>query len=288
MNVSDILKRIKRNLYRRRDGERQIRHAYQSIYGKELDTERPILFSEKLFTRMVQLNRHGSPLHTRLADKFRVRDYVRDKVGPEYLVDLLWHGEEPTKIPFDTLPAKCVIKTNHGSGGNIVLEGKVDHESVIQKLQQWLEQNYYWEDREYQYYEIKPRILVEPFLDDGAEDGPLDYRFWCFQGRTAVIQVDNHAHDINPFYDTDWNKLDLTYRDVVKPCDIARPNNLTDLLRVAETLATDFDFVRVDLYNLAGKIYFGELTFTPVAGRCKLKPESWDMRLGDKWTLTRP
>ncbi len=284
MNISEVLSRLKQHFFRRQEGEKQIHFAYVQLYGKDLNTDSPVLFSEKLFSRMINLCRHGNPLFTLLADKHRVREFIRDRLGPEYLVDLIWQGDDPRLIPFDTLPAKCVIKTNHGSGGNIIWTGEENREDVILKLEQWMKQNYYWCDNEYQYYDIKPHILIEEFLDDGTQEGPLDYRFWCFHGRTAVIQVDNHLHDINPFYDRQWGKLDLYYRDNFRASDIAKPDNLSDLLETAEKLAADFDFVRVDLYSISGRIYFGEYTFTPVAGRCRLRPDSWDTVLGQKWT----
>jgi hypothetical protein len=277
---------LKKYFYRRAHGERQIRHTYRSIYGKELDLHKLKLFSEKLFARLIELNCHGSSLCTRLADKYSVRDYVSEKIGSDHLIDVIWSGLDPTAIPFHDLPSKCVIKTNHGSGGNIIYNRDVDSEYVIQTLRNWLEQNYYWVDREYQYYKIKPRILIEEYLDDGQPDGPLDYRFWCFHGKVEVIQIDNHAHDINPFYDVNWNEISLNYRDSHKQCHIDRPGNLDQMLIIASALSFDFDFVRVDLYNVHGHVYFGELTFTPVGGRCKLKPEYWDAELGGRWNYS--
>jgi hypothetical protein len=277
------LRSLKRHLLGRWEGEYSIKREYKTFYGKELDLANPRTFTEKLFKRKLMANRHGNPVFTRLADKYLVRDYVSEKIGADYLVDLLWHGTDPKSIPFDSLPPKCIVKTNHGSGGNIVLQDPVDRNHVVNTLHRWLKDNYYWVGHEYWYYKIKPQIVVEQFLDDGHADGPLDYRFWCFSGRPEIIQVDNHAHSINQFYDPDWNRLLLRYRDGVAEFDIHAPENLSEMLLLASKLSSDFDYVRVDLYNIKGKIYFGELTFTPVAGLLKFKPESWDMILGQKW-----
>jgi hypothetical protein len=287
MYVPYRLKLLKRRLLKRWEGPQILKDIYTSLYGKDLDLKNPLTFSQKIFHRMIEINRHGHPVFTKLADKCLVRDYVQQKIGAKYLVEMLWHGADPRQIPFDRLPEKCVVKTNHGSGGNIVLNGQIDRKDVINRLQKMLKENYYWTSREFHYYKIPPKVLVEPFLEDHQPDGPLDYRFWCFGGEPEVIQVDNHSHNINPFYDIDWNLLPLHYRENSKACHISKPENFDEMLDVARKLSADFDFVRVDLYNLNGEIKFGEMTFTPAAGRCVFKPEEWDTTLGQKWIMKK-
>jgi len=285
MRVPYKLYLLTRHVFKRSVGEIILRREYKSLFGRTLDLNNPRTFSEKLFHRMIMLSRHGNAEFTRLADKYLVRDYVKKMIGERYLPELIWHGSDPAEIPFDDLPRECIIKTNHGSGGNVVLSEDVDREEIIQKFRAQLRTNYYWLSREYHYYEIKPLVLIERLLDDGQEDGPLDYRFWCFGGRVEVIGVDNHRHLINPFYDKEWNRLPLRSRDHFIESEIRRPDNVDDMIYVAEKLSSHFDFVRVDLYNIAGKIYFGELTFTPGAGRFKFKPPEWDKILGERWQL---
>jgi hypothetical protein len=283
MRIPYRLLLLKWHLFRRSDGERILKAAYKRIYGKNLETSNPRTFSEKMFNRMIAVNRRGSPLMTRLADKYRVREYVRNRVGEKCLARLYWHGTDPGNIPFDALPPRTIAKTNHGSSGNVVLTPSTNREDAVRRLRAWLNDSYYWEGREYHYHKIRPRVLVEEFLDDGATDGPLDYRFWCFHGRPEVIQVDDHVHGINPFYDLSWNKIDLRYRDRFKACEVPKPPNLVKMLRVASALSKGLDFVRVDLFNVGGRVYFGELTFAPGAGRIRFKPDSWDELLGAKW-----
>jgi hypothetical protein len=278
---------VKHRYYRQSDGEVILKNRYRNIFSKELDTHTPASFTEKLFCKMLALNRKNDPLLTRLVDKHLAREWVEEKIGPGHLIELYWQGDNPRHIPFETLPSKCVFKTNHGSGQVIVKNGEIDREDVCKKLRGWLRENYYWVARENQYYKVAPTILIEEFLSDGTPDGPLDYRFWCFGGKVCVIQVDNHSHSINPFYDLDWNLLDLSYRANMKAAAIHRPENFTAMIGIAETLAHDFDFVRVDLYNIAGRILFGEMTFTPVAGNIKFTPTSWDLRLGAQWTTDK-
>lgn len=273
--------------FRRLYGERLLRRRFNDLHGKKLDLKNLNTFSEKLFARMILVNKDGNPTFTRLSDKYLVREYVREKIGDEHLVRLLWHGTNPLAIPFDSLPQKCVIKTNHGSAFVIIVDGKCDRNEMIDTLQIWLNGNLYWVHEEYQYFDIVPRIMVEEFIEDGVPDGPLDYRFWCFNAVPEVIQIDNYAHSINPFYDVSWNKLDLHYREKTEIRDVRKPNNLEQMLSVATKLSKDFDFVRVDLYNSNGQILFGELTFTPAGGNFRFKPESWDMRLGQRWRFEK-
>jgi TupA-like ATPgrasp len=278
----------RRQIFRRTEGERALRAVFRETYKKDLDSENPRTFSEKLFRRMVMMHRAGGSPISALADKYLVRDYVRKQVGERYLVKLLWQGTRAEDIPFDALPGKYMIKTNHQSGGGVLVDGDVDRQSVIGHFRKALGENYYWQAREYQYYAIIPRIIIEEFIDDGSPFGPLDFRIWCFHGVPEIIQFDNHIHSIDPSYDREWNRLDFTHRSrKFDDCDIARPENLAEILSVAGKLSEGIDFVRVDLYNAMGRILFGELTFTPRAGILRFKPEAWDEILGEKWRMSR-
>lgn len=236
---------------------------------------------------MIELNRFSDARMTRLSDKFRVRAYVEERVGAGYLAGLLWHGADPRAIPFDDLPAAYMIKTSHGSGQCIPVRGEANRGDVAARLDAWLGENFYFYTRERQYLDIEPRILVEEMLDDGQPDGPLDYRFWCFDGRVEMIQVDNSSYTINPFYGLDWQRIPGGYRPKARDVEIKRPSNLDEMVRVAARLAKDIDFVRVDLYNLKGRIVFGEMTFTPMAGYGKFYPESWESSVGAMWRFKR-
>lgn len=158
----------------------------------------------------------------------------------------------------------------------------MDH-SVKPAGVRWLKTNFYWANREHQYYHIKPRVLIEEYLKGQDGEWPLDYKIWCFGGHPELIQLANHACDINPFFDREWNLLDLYYREGVSRPHVPKPMNLDEMISIASRLSAPFDFVRVDLYNIDGKIYFGELTFTSVGGGIKLRPDSWDLELGKKW-----
>jgi TupA-like ATPgrasp len=282
MYIPESIRKLKRHLMKRRDGERILRQRFQEVHGHELDTTNARTFSEKLYAQMISANRRIDPRLVELCDKLRVRSYVERTIGKQYLTPLLWSGPDPYSIPFDRLPDRCMAKANHGSGYNLLLERPFDEVSIVATLRAWCKRNYYWAFREYQYYEIKPRILIEDFLVDSGR-WPLDYRFWCFRGKPEVIQVDNHAHDINPFYDLTWNRIPLWYRNEESD-DVLRPENLPEMIDIASRLSSGFGFVRVDLYCIKGRSYFGEMTFAPAAGTARLRPEEWELRLGDKWT----
>jgi hypothetical protein len=274
------IRMAKRRLCKARDGESILRERYARVHGGELGNA---TFTQKLYRRMIALNRDCPPIYTQIADKYRAREYVRQKLGDGYSTRLLWIGEHPEQIPFDTLPEKSIAKTNHGSGSNIVLDKTTDRSQAIARLRAWLSQNYYWPMREAQYYGIKPCILVEEFIDDGQPSGPLDYRFWCFGGTPRAIQVDDNAHLLNAFYDPDWNNLGISYRSIGAQREVSKPENLNAMLEIAAKLAEPFDFVRVDLFNINGRVYFGEMTFSPTAGSNKFDPPEWDLRFGEMW-----
>lgn len=281
--IFDKLRSIKRDLMRRSEGEAFLLEKYARLHGRPVDLTNPQRFTEKLARRMIALNRGENPEFTPLADKYSVRAYVASKVGEQYLIKLLWHGQDPSAIPFDSLPTEYVIKSNHACRQVIVVRGEPDRTAIRNRVSGWLKTNHYWANREYQYYHIKPRVLIEEYLRSQDSGGPLDYRFWCFRGQPEVIQVDNHAHDINPFFDTEWNLLDLHYREKASRPRLSKPRNFDEMMVMASRLSAPFDFVRVDAYNIDGKIYFGELTFTPVGGGIKFRPERWDLQLGEKW-----
>ncbi len=241
---------------------------------------------------MISWNRGEMPPGFRqLADKYAVRTHVASMVGEDYLVKLLWQGEDARAIPFDRLPAEYVIKSSHAGGQVIIVRGGADREEVIRQASDWLASDYYWDSREYQYYGIKPRILIEENLKDQNGNPPFNYKYYCFNGMPEQIlvrsNIQDSTQDIWPIFDTAWNLLDIRYKEhhVDRPW-VPKPPNLDEMLVLAAKLSAGFGFVRVDLYDVGGRVYFGELTFTPAAGIVKYDPEFWDLKLGEKWDLS--
>jgi hypothetical protein len=281
--IPEPIRILKRKLLRKSEGERFLTERFERLHGKSLDLSNPQTFMEKLYCQMVKTHRGHNPTFTKLADKLSVRAYVKQRIGEKYLTQLFWNGRDPRAIPFDKLPPICIAKTNHGCGRNIVITRDTDRSFAIASLKKWLNENYYWALREAQYYDIPPQILIEEFLDDGQPDGPLDYKFWCFNGVPELLQVDNHTHDINPYYDRNWKRLNIRSRQDFKAFDLPKPQNLDDLIYIAQALSRGIDFVRVDMFNVNERVYAGEMTFSPGAGMFKFSPEYWDHILGEKW-----
>ena len=250
--------------------------------GKKLNLETPQTYNEKL--QWIKLfyvdDRMGL-----CGDKYAVRSYVEQAGLGETLNTLLWSGFNPDEIPFDELPEKFVIKTTHGSGFNIICKNraKLNREQTIKKLKKWLKIKYLKCYGEHWYGVEKPRIIVESYLEN--EDGtPLyDYKFFCFNGEPKYVYVDtwkDGEHHIN-MYDIDFNLLkDVSLGYPRDFSNIKPPENYEQLKKIAKTLASDFPHVRVDLYSVNNKVYFGEMTFSKGAGFDKIKPYEFDVEMG--------
>jgi len=263
--------------------EQQLCARFERQFGYPLPLQTPTTLREKLFARMVYLHRHSSQRFGMLTDKLNVRRYVERCIGGTHLTTIAWAGEDPKRAPLEAYSqGEWIAKTNHGCGGHRLIKHG-DQTSLRRHLHKELQQNYYWLALEAQYYIIPPRIYIEKLVQGTQQITPMNYRLWCFQGCTELIQVDDGS-PCNPFYSRNWEPLELSYRGTQKAhYQCKKPENLATMVELAEALAAPFGFVRVDLYNLAGAITFSELTFTPLAGDLWLEPASWDQELGALW-----
>jgi hypothetical protein len=275
---------IGRRLRRRSEGEALLLARFAREQGRPLDQTNPQTFTEKLYCRMIRWNRRMDPRYTGLADKFAVRPYVARKVGEQCLSTLYWHGSDPRQIPLERLSAPYVIKSNHGSGQFMAIRSDPEPDDVIRKTSEWLQRNYYWTCREYQYFDIPPRLMVEEYLANADGSAAHTYKFWCFAGVPRAVYVTDTTDSINPAFDMSWNRLEFSHKPALQPPH-PKPKNLEQMVAVASRLSEDFDFVRVDLFNVDGRIVFNELTFTPLAGGLTFRPAEWDMTFGRLWTM---
>jgi hypothetical protein len=248
---------------------------------KRLDLKTPTTFNEK--TIWLKMN-HRQPNANVLVDKVRVKEHVRNIIGPQYLIPNIAVYESAAEVDFAVLPDAFVLKANHGSGWNIICPRKVELDVALAKkrLDGWLRTNYFDIGKEYQYRDVAPRILCEAYLENTAESPLLDYKIFCFSGRPRFIQVDfdrftNHTRG---FYDLNWERLPFTTLYPMSTRQALRPDALGEMLSIAETLAKGLIFARIDLYYHNGKIYFGEVTFHHGGGFEPFLPQEYDELCG--------
>jgi len=248
---------------------------------------KPRRFSEKLWSRQLH---DRDPKLTVISDKLLVRDYVASKVGINYLVPLLWRGDNPEEIPFDELPNKFVIKTNHGCEYNIIVydKTKLDREKAKQQLKKWLGENFGQDTFlgiAWGYKNIRPTIFIESFIEDHGKV-PVDYKFWCFSGKIEFISL--HFDRFENYSTLSFSRNfelggGLNFGLPLYSGTFKVPSNYKEIVRVAESLAEGFDFIRVDLYMVENKIYFSELTPYPGGVTTRFVPVKQDFQLGEKW-----
>lgn len=248
-----------------------IKLYYRLRVGRKLNVRNPETLNEKL--QWLKFN-YRFPLQSIVSDKLLVRDYVKEKIGEKYLIPLLGNWKEYSDIDFSALPNQFVLKCNHDSGGLVVCtdKEKLNHEEAKRKIEKSLKSNFFYIGREYQYRNIKPMIICEKFISDNGKV-PMDYKIYCFNGKPDVILVCRDRFSKNThrasylFFDQKWNFQPLDKGDEnLQDVDIPKPENLDEMIEIAKKLSEDFVFARIDLYNIKGKIYFGEITLSPNSG----------------------
>lgn len=248
--------------------------------GYKLNLKNPTTYNEKL--QWIKLY-YRNPLLTKLVDKYTVREYVGER-APEILTKLFWEGFNVKEIPWETLPDQFVIKVTHGSGFNIICKDKstLDRALCEKQINKWLRTKFLRCYGEWFYGVEKPRIIIEEYLDNGTGKEPEDYKIFCFDGKPHFIMVDTDrfiGHKRN-VYDTEWNFREGTMLDFPNDNPMSKPEKFAELLQYAEFLSKGFPHVRVDLYAVNEKIYFGELTFTNGSGFDKITPKEFDLEMG--------
>lgn len=266
----------------RDDYEEALAEWYTRRTGEVLDFDNPLSYNQKI--QWLKLY-DSTALKTLLSDKYLVRDWAAAKIGSEHLIPLLGVWDKFDDIDFESLPERFVLKANHGSGYNLVVADKsaLDVDAARRKFNRWMVTNFAFSNGlELHYKDIKRKILAEQFIEN--EDGCLfDYRFYCFGGVPYHVWVDvgsgtpQHKRDI---YDLEWNlvPLNVNYPNLAVPRE--RPENLKLMIDLARTLSEGLVHVRVDFYEVKGKIYLGEMTFTPQSGTGKWDPVSFDYLYG--------
>lgn len=256
---------------------------YRLKVGKKLDLNNPQSYNEKLQWLKVNYRR---PEYTTMVDKYQAKEYVAEIIGKEYIIPTLGVWDRFEEINFEELPDQFVLKCTHDSGGLIICKdkSKLDLEAAKKKINKSLKMNFYLEGREYPYKNVIPRIIAEKYMVDESGVELKDYKIFCFNGKAKCIQLDfgrYSTHQRN-MYSVDWKPLGFS---LCYPSDYSKvfekPKNLEHMIEIAEKLSTGIPHVRVDLYNINGQIYFGELTFFHGSGFEKFDPEEWNYKFGD-------
>lgn len=269
--------------------EKEIKEWFHYTTGEKLHLDNPQTFNEKI--QWLKLY-DSTPLKTQLSDKYRVREWVKDKIGEEYLISLLGVWDKFDEIDFDTLPDKFVLKANHGCGWNIIVTDKstFDKAAAKEKFDVWMNTNFaYSVGLELQYMNIEPKIIAEEYIENFDED-VNDYKVFCFNGKAdSIMMLTERKKGLKmAFYDTDWNQLPFTYSYPRNSQIAPKPENLEQLIALAETLADEFAHVRVDFYIMNdGQIKFGEMTFTSGSGTCIWNPTEQNRIYGEKIKLPK-
>lgn len=265
---------------RRLPDDQYLQLMYRINFGRRLNLRNPQAFTEKI--QWLKLYWRDDNM-TRCADKFEVRKFVEERIGPNMLKRMYGVYDQADAIDLDGLPNAFVLKVNHGCKQNIFCKNKseLDWNYSIDLLNQCMKANLYYQHREWAYKNIVPRIICEEYLAPNDEI-LYEYGFYCYSGVPRLVEInedEGSVHRVNMF-DLKMNLLESKYSDPSLHMPYVKPPQLDKLLEYATLLSEGFPFVRVDLLCVGQKIYFGEMTFYPLAGLCKINPDSFDYFLG--------
>ena len=264
---------------------RLLKLLYGSSVGEKLNLDMPVTFNEKI--QWVKIY-DRSPLRTKLADKYLVREWVAEKVGEKYLIPLLGVWDKFDDIDFSALPQQFVLKLNNASGSNIIVvdKDKMDINEVKAKFEKWSKINFAYYCLELHYRDIPPKIIAEKYMSQN-NNVLCDYKFMCFDGEVKYFWIDKDRYTNHKRYLFDVNGNFLKNRiDCSNTGEVPQlPSNYKDMINIATKLSQGLNHVRVDLYDDNGYIYFGEMTFTMDGGYLKMTPKEFDAELGSYMKL---
>lgn len=267
-----------------------IKWEYFSGMRKFPNLKNPQTYNEKL--QWLKLN-DIHPEYAEIVDKHLAKEYVKRVLGnDEIIIPTLGVYDSFDEIDFSKLPNQFVLKTTHDSGGVVVCpdKGKFNKEEARAKLERSLKNNYYFEHREYPYKYVKPRIIAEQFMVDESGTELKDYKFFVFNGKCKMLFVatDRSIGDVKfDFFDEKFNHLPFVQGHPWAEKEIKKPVGFERMVQLAEELGNPFPHVRVDLYDINGKIYFGELTFFHFSGNVPFEPVEWDYKIGEWLNLPK-
>ena len=263
-----------------------LRLFFWSVNGYKLNVNSPVTFCEKI--QWLKLNDH-KPIYHRMVDKLNVKTYLAGIIGEQYVIPTLAVWDKIDDIDIAQLPNKFVLKTTTGGGSHGVVichdKSQFNIESAKLSLKNASRINIYSKYKEWVYKDVKVRYFAEQFIEDSNNNDLVDYKFYCFNGTPKFVQVikSRNTKETIDFYDTEWNHQEfvgLNPKAEKSGVEIEKPHNLEQMIEIAQKLSYNIPFLRVDLYNINGKIYFGETTFYPASGFGRFAPKEYDEILG--------
>jgi len=266
-----------------------IEKEYLKVFGNILDWNNLRTYTEKMQWEKIY---DKNPIKTTLTDKYAVREWVEGKIGKDYLIPLIGVWDSFDNIDFDLLPKQFVLKTNHGTGTNLIVKDKykINMRRAKRMFDDRMKTDYaFTNSLQLHYRDIKRKIIAEKYLETNL--GELqDYKFLCFDGKPCFCWVDlgRYSKHTRTVFDMNWKLQPWTQASYgIANYDIPMPKNFDMMIDIANILSKGFSHVRVDLYNIDGKIYFGEMTFTNGSGLDPIIPKEYDKVLGDYWKLPK-
>lgn len=282
MNKKKILKKMKYAL-RVLPDSLYIQIYYFIRFKRFCNLKNPKTYNEKL--QWLKLN-DRNPEYINMVDKYEVKEYVSKIIGKEYIIPTLGIWDNFDEIDFDKLPNQFVLKCTHDSEGLVIVKDKkqLDINLAREKINNALKYNFYYIGREWPYKNIKPRIIAEQYMEDCVHGELRDYKFFCFNGEPKAMFIATDRNDGNTkfdYYDLDFNHLDIIQHYPNSEKEISKPSQYEKMLELSKVLSNNIPHIRVDFYEVNGKLYFGELTFYHFSGFMPFEPNKWDRVFGD-------
>lgn len=290
-NPSALAQSIMARLGKNMSDEPYLKLVYLMSFGRKLNLKNPKRLSEKLqWLKLYDRN----PFYTKCVDKFEAKKVVAERLGTdENVVPLLGIWDTFEDINFDKLPQQFVLKTTHDSGGIVVVKDKAtfDKETAKAKLERSLNHDFFKGGREWPYKNVKRRIIAEKYIDTLGKEDSVEYKITCMNGQVKFVTFcKGPAHQdlsvrTNDHFDREFNRLNWYAYYKNSGINFEKPKTWDKMIEIAEKLAKDIPYVRVDVYDVDGHIYFGEMTFFTWAGFIKFNPDEWDEKLGEMLEL---
>ena len=266
------------------DDQTYLKIAYWARMHKILNLENPQTYSEKLqWIKLYDRN----PLYTMLVDKYEVKSYIQEHIGKEYVIPTIDLWDKFEDIDFTKLPNKFVLKCTHDSGGLIICKdkSKLDIDKARKKINKCLKHSFYWGMREWPYKNVKPRIIAEEYMEDSKTGELRDYKFFCFDGVVKALFVASERQKEGEetkfdFFDADYNHLPFQNGHPNASVLPEKPMCFDVMKELASKLSKGIPEVRIDFYEVDGRVYFGEMTFFHWSGMTPFDPEEWDYKFG--------